>query len=60
MRVAWWIEDKLRVLLNVRALDLSAEWNPLLGCLCLSVYVPKQVKWREDFTKSLEALENNE
>jgi hypothetical protein len=57
MRLAWWIEDKLRFLLSAKTLDLSAEYNPALGAVCLSVLIPKEVKWDPVYTASLEALE---
>jgi hypothetical protein len=57
MRLAWWIEDKMRTMLGVEAVDLNAEFNPLLQCACLSLYVPKQVAVCADFVQDLLQLE---
>ena len=58
VRLAWWIEDKLRTLLGVRATDVSAEFSPLLGTTCVSVYVPKEVEVDPAWTRHLDAILN--
>lgn len=60
MRTAWWIEEHLRALFEINALDISSEWDPCLGTVCLSVLVPKYVTWDKSFTMSLSMLKDSE
>lgn len=53
MRLAWWIEDKMRTMLAVEASDISAEFNPLINCACVSLYVPKEIEINPTFVQDL-------
>jgi hypothetical protein len=56
-RLGWWIEEKMRALLNVEAIDISTDFDPMLSGCCLSVFVPSNVTWPSEWTLDLKMLE---
>jgi hypothetical protein len=51
--MGWWVEEHLRCILNVSHLDISCEWDPLLGVSCVSFIVPGYVTWDKSFSADL-------